>query len=115
MLPRLGLKKKKAFQILRFFLCFSLLDIFGESGLLCFSRVPMSFLANSGLNHSHFRRDLLQLIFLQRDGDNACRNSPLGISSYYLGRETTAAFKSVPGEGFVSISHIFVCVKKGNT
>lgn len=83
MLSWSALKENKAFQILHY----SLLDFFGEGGLSCFSGVPMSLLADSGLNHSHFKKDSLQLIFLWWDGDNPCRNSPLAISSYHLGIE----------------------------
>lgn len=79
MLPWSALKESKAFQILHF----SLLD-FSVKVDCCFSQVPPSFLANSRLNCSYFKKDSLQLIFLQWVGDNSCRNSPLNFFSYYL-------------------------------
>jgi len=47
---------------------------------MCFSRVATPFLADSGLNGSRFRKDSLQLVFLQWVGDTACRNSPCTVS-----------------------------------
>lgn len=107
MLPQSALKEVKVFQVL------CLLDFFGEGEFSCFSSVPISFLANSGLNHSHFKKDSFKLIFLQWNGDNACRNSPLATSSY-LQIEQQSLCLCLKKALFLSVIYLFllkICIK----
>lgn len=100
MLPQSALKEIKVFQV---YVCWIFI---GEGEFSCVSSVPVSFQANSGLTHSHFKKDSFQLIFLQWDGDNTWRNSPLATS--YLGKEQQSLSLCLKNALFLLVMNLFL-------